>query len=41
MKCNKTIGTAVRAVKFYLAAYEKESPCHDMCGTTKFVTLRR
>ncbi|MBQ3342933.1 MAG: hypothetical protein IJG84_13610 [Kiritimatiellae bacterium] len=29
------------AVKFYLAAYEKESLYHDMCGTTKFVTVRR
>ncbi|MBQ6327919.1 MAG: hypothetical protein IJI35_02800 [Kiritimatiellae bacterium] len=29
------------AVKFYLAAYEKETRYHDMCGTTKFVTVRR
>ena len=28
-------------VKFYLAAYEKETRYHDMCGTTKFVTLQR
>ena len=27
------------ARKFYLAAYEKESRFHDLCGTTKFVIL--
>lgn len=26
------------ARKFYLAAYEKDTRYHDLCGTTKFVT---
>lgn len=30
----------VGTVQFYLAAYEAESARHDLCGTTKFVTVK-